>query len=450
MVSTIIIGSTIGGVIALILIICAFAWYRIVPPSEAHLVVTPKKKMVCSSDPKIQKDGGSSTYFAIPKIPGIGRTVRVMDVTIKELVLNQETIEEGQARYAVKSSTKYKITDVQTASETSTSDEDLEKQLEEVIKASVRAVTVKYDVIKARSEKQKMAEEVTKEMKDDFAKWGIELVNFQLVDFQDVVGKDGKVISSIISDISRRREVEIETQTRERNAEKYKQAKVKEAESDEVSQKREIMRDEEVAKREQEKEQTIQTAKKLAEEKRFEVVKVQTIKQAEIDKEKAIVEANQKREQEEIMKQQKKLEGEGDRLKEEEQAKGAAAPIREKGLAEAEAKEKLQVALNKFGDEAIRALVAEKIVEMQQAVGVAGAKALENADVRLFGGGDSSGFDIGKMISSMAVANEGSANATLNKLARPNDVGLSVLGLESIKDKKETKINKPKKEQLKK
>ena len=64
------------------------------------------------------------------------------------------------------------------------------------------------------------------------------------------------------------------------------------------------------------------------------------------------VEAEQRLEVEEIIKKQKKLEGEGDRDRAVEQAKGEAAPIREKGIAEAEAKEKLQAALNKFKDEA--------------------------------------------------------------------------------------------------
>jgi len=69
---------------------------------------------------------------------------------------------------------------------------------------------------------------------------------------------------------------------------------------------------------------------------------------------------------------------------------------------------------------------------MQEKVGVAGADALSKADVRLFGGGDSTGFDVGKLVASMGVANEGSAQATLNKLARPNDLGFSALGLKAF------------------
>jgi len=419
-------------IIALITIMCAIAWYRIVDPSEAHLVITPKTKFVASSDPNI---GTTNTYFAIPNtIPFFGRAIRIMDMTIKEIILKQETYEKNQARYNVETSTKYRIKNVKVAAETFISSEELQEQLKEVINASVRAITVKYDVVDARSNKKQMSEEIYSEMNDDLEKWGLELVNFQLVDFQDT--KD----STIISDISKRREVEIQSTTREMNAEKIKQARMKEAESEEKARQREIEKEKIIGQQEELKKQKISEMQKEAEIKRYEVVKVQIIKQAEIEKEQAIVNANMKKETEQILMEQKKLEGLGDRARAEEQAKGDAAPIREKGFAEAEAKEKLQEALNKFTDKAIRALVAEKIVDMQKEVGVETAKALSQADVKVFSGGGKSGeegFELGKMIQSMSVANSTTADAVLNKIARPNDLGLTSLALDSLKENKD-------------
>ena len=43
----------ISGIILLILIVLMLICYRIVPPSEAHLIVGPTGKMVCSSDKQI-------------------------------------------------------------------------------------------------------------------------------------------------------------------------------------------------------------------------------------------------------------------------------------------------------------------------------------------------------------------------------------------------------------
>lgn len=435
-------GVLIGlGIFLFIFLISAIAWYRIVDPSEAHLVVTPNKKFVASPDDKV---GTTKTYFAIPSwIPWVGRTIRKMDVTIKEIVVNQETYEKNQARYNVKSSTKYRITNVRVSAETFTNQKELQEQLMEVIRASVRAVTVKYDVVDARAKKQEMGDAIQKEMQDDLNKWGLTLINFQLVDFADTDK------SKIISDISKRREVEIETETREMNAEKFKQAKIKEADADEKAKQREIKRDELVGIAKENQKQKVAEQEKIAETKRFDVVQVQIVQQAKIDKEKAIVEANQEKETQAILKEKMRLEGEGYRLKAEEEAKGNAEPIRQKGLAEAEAKEKLQDALNKFQPIALKVLVAEQIVAKDQAIGVATAEALQKASVKLFAGteGDRAGFDFGKLIESMATSNGVSADAILNKVARPNDLGMKALGLGSlIENEPSENLEKPEKE----
>lgn len=420
----------------LILIVFGFAWYRIVPPSEAHLVVMHSKRIVVSPDEKVATEG-KKTYFAIPKfVPFLGRNIRIMDVTIKELIDRQETYEKNQARYEVKSSLKYRIQDVKRAAETFTNDVELKEMLKEVVRASVRAVTVKYDVVEARANKQLMSKEISEQMVDDLQGWGLALINFQLVDFQDTE------TSSIVSDISKRREVEIQSETRERNAEKIKQARMKEAESEEKAREREIAKDRVIGEQLQIKNKLIAEKEKLAREQEFEVKKVEQVKQAEITKAEKIVQAEEKEKTEEIFKRQKKLEGEGDRARAEEQAKGAAAPIREKGIAEALAKEKLQAALNKFKPDAIRALVAEQIVEKDKVVGVAGAEALGKADLKVFAGDGEgkNGFEVGKFISSMKVANEEAAGATTNRLGIPNDLGFDkksfVVGQETEKVKK--------------
>jgi len=414
----------ITAIVLFVGILLSFAWYRLVPPSEAHLVVTgTNKKLVCSPDKNTQKNGGKSSYFEVPSfIPVFGRKVRKMDVTIKELVIAQETYEKGQARYKVKSSTKYRITDVEQASETFIDDESLKRMMIEVIQAGVRAVTVKYDVQDARAKKQEMATAVKTEISDDLKSWGLTLVSFQLVDFQDTE------TSSIVSDISKRKEIEIKSQTRQENAEREKQASVKEHESNEVSEKRRIKKDEEIAMSEQNKAQKVAEQQKIAEEIRFEVIKVQQIKQAEIDKEKAIIKANENKETEFIKKEMKRLEGEGDRAMLEEQAKGNAAEIREQGLAEALALEEKQKALNKFGPAAIQALIAKDVVEKDKAIGIEGAKALQHAQLKLFSGTDGGGsFDVGKNIEAMKVSSSDTAKSTLYNLARGLDIGFTNL-----------------------
>ena len=412
----------VGGIVGITIAGAMCAWYRVVPPSEAHLVVTPNKKMVCSPDTTIQKHGGKSSYFSIPRIPFIGRRVRVMDVTIKEKLVPQETYEKNQARYNVTSSVKYRIKNVEVASETFISNESLERMLTEIIQSAVRAVTVNYDVREARAKKKLMSEEVKKEIIDDLSKWGLELVSFQMVDFKDTE------TSKIISNISKRREVEIEAETREMNAEKLKQARIKEAAAEESAKTREIAKDETVSKREQDKAKAVSEREKEAKEKEYEVIKVETIKQAEIDKEQAEIEAEKKKEVEKIEKERKQLEGEGTKLKMQQEAIGNAAEIEERGKAEAKAKELLQKALNKFGNNAIRALVAEKIVDKDKAIGMEGAKALQKAELKLFSGGDNGGaFDVGKALESLKVGSKDTAKSVLYNLARGTDLGFTGL-----------------------
>jgi hypothetical protein len=80
------------------------------------------------------------------------------------------------------------------------------------------------------------------------------------------------------------------------------------------------------------------------------------------------------------------------------------------------------------------------MIEMQQAVGIEGAKALANADMRIFAGSDNGqGFDMGKMMSAINVSNESTAAAMNNKIARPMDLGMTALALDKVKDDKDSK-----------
>lgn len=406
------------------IIIGLISTYRIVPPTEADLVTTQRGRFVASSDDSLEIDGRPTrkAYFAIPSwIPFVGTQIRRMNVTIKELTVSQETFEKNQARFVVETSTKYRVKDIRTAAETFSDDQEVEEQLKGVIAASVRDVTSKVDVIEARSNKQAMEDSIKKVMANTLGAWGLELVNFQVVDLKDTTE------SKIISNISLRREKEIESDTRQQNAERIRLARVKEAEAEENARQREIEKDQRISEQEQMRDAAVSLQEKKAQEQAYEVIRVQTIQQANIDKERAIVLANQNVQTEEINKRRKQLEGEGDRLKQEEQAKGLAAPIREQGLANAEAKEKLQAALNKFTPNAINALTAELVVAANKDIGVETARSLGRADVKVFAGGEGSkpGFDLAALVSSMQNSNPNVASAFLNKMARPNDLGFT-------------------------
>ena len=421
-------------VLLLFIFIVLSKWYRIVPPSEAHMVVTPRKRMVCASDESLRKNGGKSTYFRIPAwIPFFGRAVRIMDITIKEMTITgQETYEKDQARYQVNSSTKFRIVDVEKAAETFTTDEDLLAQLEEIVRAAIRAVTVKYSVTDVRANKKRMSEEIEEEIRDDLANWGLKLVNFVLVDFQDTHD------SQVISNISKRREVQIESETRIDNANRLKEAKIKEAESDQLAKDREIERDEAVAKREQSKKIAIAQQEQIVAEEEMKVRRVREIKQEEIEKDQAIIKAQAEKEQQLIAaaaekdkvriiaegyKEQMIQEGEGNASKALAEAEAEAAAIEKKGMAEAKVKVEMARALNMFTVDAIRALTAEQVVDKDKQVGMALAQALEAADLKFINAGK-----VTSLLDLLGSA-EGGANlgAMLDSLQKTSNIDVNQL-----------------------
>ncbi|WP_027340428.1 SPFH domain-containing protein [Halonatronum saccharophilum] len=436
-----------AGILSMLIILLFFftvlsKWYRIVPPSEAHLVVTPRKRMVCASDESLRKNGGKSTYFHIPAwIPFVGRALRVMDITIKELIIsNQETYEKDQARYLVNSSTKYRIVDVEKAAETFTTDCELREQLEEIIESAVRAVTVKYSVTDVRANKKRMSEEVEAEIREDLSHWGLKLISFALVDFQDT--KDSKVISNI----SRRREVQIESETRIDNANRIKEAKVKEAESDQLARDREIERDEAIAKREQKKQIVIAKEEQIVAEEEMKVKRINEVKQEEIEKEQAIIKAQAEKEKQIIAaaaekdrkriiaegyEQEMTLEGKGNAAKKVAEAEAEASAIEKRGLAQAKVKEELAKSLNMFTEDAIRALTAEQVVDKDEAIGVALAEALKEADLKFVNAGKTNnlldllgtaegGANLGAMIDTFKKTSDTDFSSLLNNFLENN------------------------------
>jgi uncharacterized membrane protein YqiK len=416
--------------IIILIILIGANFYVIVDVSEAHVVVTPKGKMIISSDPNISS---KNWYIRIPKrIPFIGRSVRIIDVSVHETIIEQETYEKEQARYLVKSSTKYRVVDVAVAAETFRTPKELEAMLFEIIQSAVRAVTVKYEITTARAEKSKIESDICAEMSDDFKKYGLEIYNFNLVDFKDTPQ------SKAVSSISERREAQITSDTAIEVAGRLQASRVKQAEADQTASLRETEANQIKEQRVQESEMYIQKKRAESEKARLEVVQVQTIMQQNIDKEKAIILAEQEKVIAEINKDKLREEGAGQRLKLEEIAKGEAAAIRENLVAEAEGKQRLQEALSKFTPEAINAMVAPQVVEAYKLIGVASAEALKTADFRVFAGsGGESGFDIGKVISATMVSNEETAGAILNRISKPHDLGIG-----SVKVDKQTLAEK--------
>lgn len=444
----------------LIVVLAIFVTYTMVPANEAHVAIKRGHKRVYSSDKTYSPDGRAA-YFHIPSwVPGYGMLVHRMPLKILPVVVPEFlAFDMYRARFTCEIRAFVMIADpvvaatrFPTTSRVGIDLEELGNQISKIVEATMRDSTTKKNIRDIINNREDIINYIRKPLTEVISSWGLTLTDIELIDFKDPTKAElgEKEPPHVIRDISTMVEVEINSEMRRKNAEQTKIARLTEAETEQIAKNREIEKEEQIAKREQEKNKIVAEQRKIALEKELEVTKTQQVTMQVIEKEKMIVEANQRKEIESINKQQKQLVGEGDRLMKEEQAKGEAAPIREKGYAEADAKGKLQEALNKFGDNAIRAMVAEKVVEMQRAVGIAGAQAFQNSDMRVFVGSDAGGgFDVGKMIEGVRTSSDSSAKSLLNRLARPGDLGFEqLMGLYGFEKSKSRPRVEPKQEYM--
>ena len=405
--------------------------YTIVPADFADVVIQGGKMSVYSSH-KDYNTEGKSAYFHIPRwffMFNMGMVVHRMPLKIISIeVPNFLAFDKDRARFICEIICYVHVTEPLVAAKRFSGDvEEMQSQVSLIVQAITRDVTTKKPIREIINNRDDIIRTVSPTLAATIKDWGISLNTIELIDFKDPdPAKDG-IESHVIEDISQIIEKSITSEMRQKNAEQDKAARFKEAEAEQDARTRELVKEEAIKKREQDVLMNVAVQQKAAKEKELEVARTVAVTNAEIEKSRQLILAAQQKEVEAINKEQKKLIGEGDRAQQEEQAKGAAAMTREQGYAEADAKEKLQAALNKFGDEAIRALVAEKMVEAWKDVGVAGAKALETADVRVMSGGNVDAFNTGAMIESTRTASQDTAKAQLNQAARKLDLGFTQL-----------------------
>ena len=424
--------------IPLIVIIIAAVLYTIVPADKADVVIQRGRRRVFSSHPDYS-DTGKAAYFKIPGwVPGYGMVVHRMPLKILSIPIPDFlAFDKDRARFVCDIVAYGVIKDpVVAAMRFPSSLDELGQDISKVVRATTRDSTTKKPIREIINDREGIIKTINAPLTDALTHWGIDLRDVELVEFKDPEEPiyKGEEPPHVIKDISSIIEVQINSEARQKNAEQIKIARLKEAEAEELARKREIERDEEIGMREQKRDQEVAKEQKVAREQQLEVTKVNQVKQQQIDKEQAIVKANQEKEVEAIQKNRKQLTGQGDRLMKEEQAKGEAAFIREKGFADADAKQKLQDALNRFKENAIRALVAELLVEKDRQIGVETAKALSQADLKVFSGGDAGkqGFSLGELVKSLEVADEGGKLALLNRISQPNDLGFKKFDIENL------------------
>ncbi len=372
-------------------VILAFAWYRVVPANEAHVVVHRSRTRVYSGH-KEHSDDGRAAYFEVPRfVPFLGVQVQKMLLQMMEVdVPNFLAFDRDRVRFECDIVAYVAVEDaIKAAQRFPEGLGELQKQIVKIVQATTRDMTTKLTIREIINERDLIAKKIHQVLSPEVQKWGMSLQALELVNISDPADKS----STVVHDISSIAEIQINSEARQKNAEQRKQARLKEAEAEQMAKLREIERDEAVGKRDQLKELEIARQRQLAQEQTMGVIRIEQVRQAEITRDAAIERAEG--EKQSIIRV-KEGEGEG---------------VRAVGYAEADAKSRLADALKKINEAALDV----RRIEKDERIGVTAAEALKNADIRFINAGapssildlftPSGGANLGGMINALEATN---------------------------------------------
>jgi len=360
---------------------------RIVPPKYADVVTSSSGVKVYSVDPEVTKtEVAQTTYYEFPSwIPKIGVTVRRMPLTIIEVpIKHYKTFAKGNARFVADVSVYCKIFNVLEAAKRfpGTSLEDFIEGIKEIVVSAVRITTANFTVEEVIAHREKVADRIETEIKDDFHKWGVQLTNVAIIDI-----KDPEEGSTVVHDISAKKEAEINSISRKEIAQKMREAEMVEAENREKAETRKLEADQKIGERDQVRAQKIAAEEQKAKKSEMEVERVEKVTRAEIL-------ARAKIKESEGTKQATIEVAKGNQEKLEREGKGKAVAVKAEGTSEADVIKAKKFAeaegLSKYADaQKKQQEYAEMIrrIEMEEKVRVATAKALQTANMKFISAG---------------------------------------------------------------
>lgn len=420
----------VGGAVAFVAaaaLLLAFAWREVVPSNKVHIVQSRKKTTSYGTG---QQDG--NVYYAIPSfIPIFGITRISLPVNNFALTLHEyKAYDKDRVPFELDVTAFFRIADTNVAASRVENFEGLHKQLESVVQGAVRKILASHDIHQIMTDRSTFGEQFTKEVQGELLNWGVEPVkNMELMDIRD--SGESKVLANIMakksSHIEMESRVEVATNKQKASVAETEAKRISDTATIEAQQKVEVSKLEAnqtigqrqaeaekavgIAKAEQEKtvgvsrEQAAQAVKEQAaatKRKEMEIVSVEVQRKAEIEKSAAVVKAEQEK-QVTVTVAEGKLE----------QAKREAEGTRTTGVAQADAAKAMQLApveaqitlAKEIGENQgyQTYLVTLRQIEATQAVGIAQAAALKEADIKVIANtGDApSGIDsIGQLFTS--------------------------------------------------
>ena len=443
---------TIVTIVILVIVAVFFIrWsYTVVPPHEAHVVVSrgKGKKVYCSRP--LEGVRLQSAYWYIPILD------QRLIIPLENIRIEIDSIplrDQLMAKFSGDVICFLSVVDPLLAAEKlgrieaeegKTGFPRIEAEVGKLIESISRNASMSMEVYEIMRHRDAFSQEVKKRVNDPLKEWGVQLVDLEVIHFKDIE------TYTVIKDLEQRQATLINAETRKQVADNQKGANIVEslanretemarAENEELYRIRQIQKDQKVGQTQQESVQNIAQAEMEANKQKVEALRVLDVGTAQVGAQAKIESAK----------------GDSEAVKT--KADGDSEAIRKTGLAQAEVtkatliaeadgtKEKAY-ALKEYTDAGLSLETISAEVEIKKAQFAALAEGLKVAKISLVTSGESSilgipvsakvGADIGQMLYEMAERGI-DVRSLLNKLPLETAVKLAIaekLGIAAVNE----------------
>jgi len=390
------------GIIVFMFILAAM-WRVVIPPNEVHVIQRRKNTIVYGKGTNT-----GNVYYRIPDwIPYFGVSRKIMPVSIFKIPLEgYRAYDSKKAPFKVDVTAFFQIDaeDSAQAAQRVSSFDDLYNELLEVLRGAVRKILASNDIEQIMTERSILGDSFLTEVRTQVSAWGVNVLNIEFMDISDDEGEE-RIITAIMkkhsSFIKRKSDEEVAVNEKEAKIVQIsaqKEADVEAITAQEAVDTRDAEKKQKVGIANEHADQNIQLEKKNTAEKEMAVIRVMQVEDKKIEASARIEEAEGIKQsmikKADGEKEAQALEGQGLGKRAAAIGSGEAQAIKEKGLAEAEAKERLADALSRFQEKGLLALLGERAIEKDEAVGVAISKAYEDAKIKVIQTGEGKPKDL--------------------------------------------------------
>lgn len=282
--------------LAVIGIILAMKWRRVVPTNMVHIVQFANQTVSYGAS----KPAGN-VYYEIPSwVPKFGVVVSQFPESVFDIGLKDyEAYDIGRLPFVVDVRAFFKIADSDVASKRVSNFAELKDQLVGVLQGAVRRILATNQLERIMQDRSELGKQFTEEVDEQLKEWGVGTV--KTIEFMDLRDRGD---SSIIANIMAKESSRIERESRETVAANKQQAQMKEIEANREVAISKTQAEQEVGLINAEKEKQVElanqkTSQAIQEEAKItaaldaEVAHVEQVRAAEIARDVAIVKAEE-------------------------------------------------------------------------------------------------------------------------------------------------------------